>query len=66
MCHAILRIEYLDNKEPATLLPVESVNELSAKIAEVQERPNVRKVTWYIRHMSREKVTSWKEEVHSV
>lgn len=64
MCYAIVRIEYMDGKEPAAMLPVETVDELLPKIEEVQARPNVRKVTWYIRHMSRERVTTWNEELH--
>jgi len=64
MCHAILKIDYKSTTEPHALVVVETEGELMEKIEEVQKRPEVRKVTWFIRHMSREVTQTWKEEVY--
>jgi len=61
MCYAILKIDYRNASEPHALVVVETADELMGKIEEVQKRPEVQRVTWFIRHMSREVTQTWKE-----
>lgn len=66
MCHAIIKIDYKSPTEPHSLVVVENADDLLPKIEEVQRRPEVRKVTWFIRHMSREVTQTWHEETYNV
>ena len=64
MCHAIVKVQYHNDREPVALLEVESIEMLPAKIEEVKGRPGVRKVTIFYPSTSHEIVSEWKVTQH--
>lgn len=60
MCHAILKVQYHNDKEPSAFLEIDSEDTLSTKLEEVKVRPGVKKVSVYHFQYSHELVSEWR------
>lgn len=64
MCHALLKVSYVNNTEPAGIIFVDSETDLAGKVEEVMNRPGVVKVTVYKKQTTHKQVTTWETESH--
>jgi hypothetical protein len=64
MCYAILRVTYKAATDQ-TFHTVETLAELDGKVAEIQQRPEVRKVQWFLLAGHVERVEIWQHTMHS-
>lgn len=63
MCYAILRVTYKAATDQ-TFHTVETLAELDGKIAEIQQRPEVKKVQWFVLAGHVERVEIWQHTMH--
>jgi hypothetical protein len=64
MCFAIIKIDYRNATEQPQLVQVDTPEDLVPKIEEIKNRPEVKKVTWFIKYMSTELVSAWKDTIY--
>jgi hypothetical protein len=64
MCHAIIKIDYRSATEQSQLVQVEAEEDLIERVEAIKNRPEVKKVTWFLKHMSTELVSTWKETTY--
>lgn len=60
MCYAIIKVSYLNDKEPRALLEVETQGEMPTKISEIKGRPGVKSLTIFHPQYKHELVSEWR------